>query len=194
MVQSELLIKMYEEIQSLMVLMADDIANPSYWELNFDEVLADLHLKMVEIVVRYEDKPWAELKAIVIRSLRNHKVTLTRRVYGTHRSLELGAEDIDELDDSIGGSVSLFSIDEFMESLSSDDARLLSQEVLQPSDRTLWFIKLTEHRKQATTTKNQWRLSITPLMMERAMGWSQERLEQAWNEISGTLRHISENV
>lgn len=187
--------KMFDEIKHLMRVMAVDIANPSYWQLAFDEVLAELYYKMVEVVWQYEDKPFDELKALVIKSLHNHKVTLKRRLYGTHRSLELGAIDLDLIEDCVASTMSTFILADFLASLTSDDSRALIQEMLQPSERTKWFIELSIIRKQATSPNSGWAIAITPLLMERALGWDKQRLETAWEQAAeGFREYISEDV
>jgi hypothetical protein len=167
--------------------MAKDIANPRVWQLNFQEVEGELLLKMAEVVDQYQGKPFEELKALVIKSLQNHKTTLTRRCYGTHRALEIGSADIDDdrTDEKISsGEVSGFIVDDFLRSLPTDDGRLLVREMLKPGARTRWFMNLAMVRKEVTSMNGGWQMTPTPLLMERALGWDAPRLKIAWNEVA----------
>lgn len=181
----ELSERMYGEVVNLIRVMANDIANPNYWQLVYDEVMAELSWKMAEVVWEYSDKPFDELKKLVIVSLRNHKATLTRRCYGTHRALEIGALDIDDVEDERG--VVDFHLNEFLDGLEDVDAKALICEILRPSIRTRFFIRLEIFRKGAVHDKNGWTMSVTPLMMERAMGWNAARLSHAWDKVTEYL-------
>lgn len=183
--------RMFEEIRHLMTLMAMDITNPGHWQLNFEDALADLFAKMVEVVWEYEDKPFGELKAIVIKSLHNHKVTLLRRCYGTHRVAELRMEDLDDVEDQASEDFRYFALDDFLASLPSEDSRSLVLEILRPSMRTRFFIELTIMRKMVTSDNGGWKVSLTPLLMERALGWTEQRLTVAWKEVTDTYQEYS---
>ena len=193
--RDRLVIRMYAEIENLMRAMARDIANPSCWQLAVDEVLGELTLKMVTVVYHYDDKPFSELKALVIKSLHNFKSDLRASVYDTYRSNEIGALDVDENEDRIPGETGIFLMSDFLDELPSEDSRLLVKEILEPSTITRRHMELTIIRKIATSDNGGWQMDITPLLMERALGWNRCRLKQAWEDVSNVLaEHVSSPV
>lgn len=186
--------RMHGNLIHLIKMMASDISNPNYWMLQHEEVMAELIAKMAEVTYRYADKPYDELKALVIKSLHNHKIDLTRQVYGSFRQMEIGAVPLGEPDEDDASDPTIdlpgppvFQMAEFLTDLPSDDARTLVKEIFEPSDRLRLHVELTLCRKIATAPGGGWCLNITPLLMARGLGWDKPRVAQAWNEVSKTL-------
>ena len=174
--------RMYQDLRGLLVVMAQDISNGYRWELAMDEIIAELSRVIVEVAVKYPNKPFEELKRITVTSLHNAKKTLCRRCYGTHREAEGRMEDVEDAVSLTGhDDVEPFNLEDFVAGMSGD-ARALVREVLDPSERALLFCELFRARK--TTNGGSWKFRVTPLLMARALGWDSRRLSTAWKEIS----------
>ncbi len=185
---------MHGDIICLIKVMASDISNPNHWMLQHEEVMAELIAKMAEVTYRYADKPYDELKALVIKSLHNRKIDLTRQAYGSYRALEIGALPLGEPDEDDASDPTIdppappvFQMYDFLTDLPSDDARTLVNEIFEPSDRLRRHVELTVSRKITTAPGGGWCLNITPLLMARGLGWDKERVAQAWNAVAKTL-------
>lgn len=188
--------RLLDDLHRLMWLMVWDVANNERWQLEPEEVYAELCLELVALVDRYHDKAYDELKRISVTSLRNRIYDLASACYLTNRKHEAGVlsidytpddQDSDTLEETTEVTSQLpFSMDEFCDGM-SEDARTLVNEVLFPSERTAHFLKLTAQRKRTVSPKGYWTLTITPLIMARSLGWPMKRLQAAWKEISNVI-------
>lgn len=193
-----LVVRLLDDLGKLMWAMVWDVANHDRWALAPDEVHAELCLEMVKVVNRYSVKPYDELKRLCVTCMRNRVHDLATAYYLTNRkaeaksvSLDAGFEDDGtDNDNHVGVYESiqaapdiLFDLDEYTEGM-SDDAKALIKEVLNPSERTMYFLQLVEQRKRFTSPKGFWTITITPAVMARSMGWSWDRLRMAWDEVS----------
>ena len=176
----EIVAELFEELHNLIWAMVWDICNPTRWQLEAQEVFAELSKELVEVCVVYDGKPYGELKKLAITSMRNRVKDLAVMVYKTHRSAESDIADIDDV--SVPVEIDYFDLEYVCTKLSTDACRLV-QEVLWPSERVVFFMELSRVKKEAISNKNLWSMKITPLFMERALGWSRERLENAWQEV-----------
>lgn len=185
---------LYIEIEKLMWAMVWDICNSDRWQLEADEVFGDLSLELVKVCQVYKDKEGLELKSLVIKSLQNRIKDLAVMCYKTHRKAESSSVSLDTLREDthwVGKSASIeemcnLDLEELRYQLSDDAWRLIC-ETLWPSERTKWTLDLFVMRKKAISKNGGWKLKITPLIMERALGWSQSKLQNAWDEVSSVL-------
>lgn len=207
----QLVERLLDDLHKLMWTMVWDVANSSRWQLEPEEVYAELCLELVKLVDRYYDKPFLELKKLSVTSMRNRIHDLATACYLTNRKAEALMFSIDssaEEDQTSRGDASLeiydafptsrygesyasnadavFDIVEFCSSM-SDDAKKLVAEVLNPSERTAHFLRLTAQRKQNCNPKGFWTLTITPLIMARSLGWTMERLKATWKEVGSCI-------
>lgn len=180
----EVVAELFDELHNLIWAMVWDICNPARWQLEAQEVFAELSKELVEVCVVYNDRPYDELKKLAITSMRNRVKDLAVMTYKTHRSAEANIADIDDV--SVPIEIEYFDIEYVCTKLSPDACRLV-QEVLWPSDRVVFFMELSRVKKEAISDKNLWSMKITPLFMERALGWSRDRLENAWDEVALVL-------
>ena len=165
------------------------------------DVFSDLSEELVKIVLRYYGKSENEMKPLLITSLRNRCTDLQMMEYATHR--DIGESDLGSLDEEIdmgdmecvtladklsrpGVDELYFDIDGFLDTL-GDDAYWLVNEALDPSDRMMLQVKLVVLRKCAISEYGHWKIKPTKLMYRRALGWTKERLEDAWAEVCETL-------
>lgn len=187
MVDKEVTTELFLELEKLLWAMTWDACNPERWMLCADEVFGELSAELVNVVDHYQGKPYNELKALAIVSCRNRTRDLISMCYDTHRKAETGMLDIDD-DDFIEPPIQRqrFDIKEFLDNL-TEDAQRLVLECLWPGDKTKFHLKLVEARKRFTAEKGLWQLKITPQLMMRALGWSRERLDQAWLEVMTEL-------
>jgi hypothetical protein len=184
---------LYEEIHDLMWAMVWDICNADRWQLEADEVFGDLSLELVKVCQVYKDKDGLELKSLVIKSLQNRIKDLAVICYGTHRKAESNMLDIDDLVSEPGNEISNLDLEELRYQVSDDAWRLIC-ETLWPSERTKWTLDLFVMRKKAISKNGGWKLKITPLIMERALGWSQEKLQSVWEEVSSILQYFAHGL
>jgi hypothetical protein len=199
--------RLLDDLGKLMWAMTWDIANHDRWMLDPEEVHAELCLELVKLVDRYGHRPYIELKRVCVTSMRNRVHDLATACYLTNRKAEANMISIEssQEDDQRCTDASLefvqtrptgrygdmyatsdditFDMDDFCESMSGD-ARCLVEEVLNPTDRTAYFLWLTAQRKQTVSPKGFWTLTITPAIMARSLGWSIDRLQTAWAEVS----------
>lgn len=193
--------RMLEDLHRLMWTMVWDVANFERWQLNPEEVYAELCLELVKLVDRYSTKPYDELKKLCVKSLRNRVHDLATACYLTNRKAEGRIVSLDDDSDEedghtgheevlaephngqTGGNDNIFDLESFCDGL-SDDAKALVIEILYPSERTGCYIKLTAERKKRLNPKGYWTMTITPLIMARGLGWSSDRLRDAWQEVS----------
>jgi hypothetical protein len=178
--------QVYEELKNLIRVMAHDACNSSHWQLDYDELYGELLCKMVEVVLHYHHtKSFDDLKYLTITSLRNHLISLKRRVYSTHRAVESVMLSLD--DESIVEpgycDAPRFDEQEFCSNL-SDDATALVREILHPSEYHLMVLSLTLSRKQ-NYGGCHWSINMTPILAARIMRWDMLRLQCAWQEIEG---------
>lgn len=176
--------KLYDDLQRLLWAMTWDLANDQRWQLEPDEIFAELCLELVKVVERYGDKPYIELKSLCVVCCRNRVSDLATSNYITHRKAEattLSLDD-DELEVDVGAEDAYFDVTAFTAGLSSD-ARALVMEILHPSDRAHSLYELACLRKQQVMSTMNWAVAIEPKFMQRVMGWPQFRLARAWNEV-----------
>lgn len=202
-----LTISLLDDLGKLMWAMVWDVANHDRWALEPEEVHAELCLEMVKVVKRYHAKPYDELKRLCVICMRNRVRDLATAQYLTNRkaearmiSLESSQEDDQRATDVSMEYVqarptgrygdnyamsfdNIFDVDEFTSGL-SEDATALVKEVLNPGERTMYFLQLAETRKRQSSPKGFWTLTITPAIMVRSMGWTWDRLKSAWGEVS----------
>lgn len=199
--------RLLDDLGKLMWSMVWDVANHNRWQLEAEEVHAELCLELCKLVNRYGDKPYVELKRICVTSMRNRVHDLATACYLTNRKAEglVYSLDSDQDDNPMRGDVTLeygppcfskekyeeyavgcddknFDMDEFCDGM-SDDARCLVHEILFPSERTAYFLWLTVQRKQVVSPKGFWTLTITPAILTRSLGWPASRLKIAWAEV-----------
>jgi len=195
--------KIFTDLYRLMWAIVWDYANSDRWLLEPDELFAELSCELVKVVARYKDKPYNELKAIVVVSLRNRCIDVITMAYKTHRQAESTMMSLDtdpefeetnvsgipRVSDRLGVVDSYFDLDGLYGMLSVD-ARTLVKEALGPSDRTLLQLNLVETRKAATSPMGYWKLEMTPLVLQRSLGWDEQRLKDAWTEVTCALDQV----
>lgn len=198
---SELVAILYDELYRLIWTMVWDGANSNVWLLNPDELFGELTLELVKIVDHYLGKPYLELKALAITSMRNHLRSLLAKIYGTHRAAEVSMGSLSEDGSSLisnNGEVELvelgyvfqrFDLGEFMLGL-SDDARRMVIEVFKPSNRALDLMDLSDIRKSFVSCKGFENYKVTLSTFRRCMGWDIKRYESACNEVTHALDHF----
>lgn len=177
---------LYEDLHGLIHAMAWDITNNDRWQLNHDEVYQDLSAELVRVVSIYRNKPYNELYRLVITSLRNRKSDLLKTVYLTHRQSEQTMQSLDDMVDTVGYTDSSFDMDGLLSTLSSD-AKKLVFEVIYPSSKTLYQLDVSAERKRTVSNTDSWKISITPLILRRSLGWNRKRVEMAWKEVSAAI-------
>jgi cob(I)alamin adenosyltransferase len=195
--------KIFAELYRLIWAIVWDYANPDRWLLDPEELFAELSCELVKVVTRYKDKPYDELKSIVIVSLRNRCIDVITMAYKTHRRAESSMMSLDtdpefdetnvsgipRVSDRLGVVDSYFDLDGLYNMLSVD-AKALVKEALSPSDRTLLQLGLVETRKAATSPMGYWKLEMTPLILQRSLGWDEQRLKDAWTEVTVVLNQV----
>lgn len=183
--------KLYDDLQRLLWAMTWDLANDNRWQLEPDEIFAELCLELVKTAEKYVDKPYTEIKALVVVCCRHRVYDLATMNYSTHRKAEATALslDDDELNLDVGVEVEYFDATAFMSKLSPDAKRLVA-EILHPSERTQQLYELSCLRRKSTS-KGDWSIGINPGLMQRALGWPQYRLNAAWNEVTQALQAAS---
>ncbi len=184
--------KLYDDLQRLLWAMTWDLANDQRWQLEPDEIFAELCLELVKTVERYGNKPYMELKALTVVCCRNRVSDLATSNYITHRKAEattLSLDD-DELEVDVGADDVYFDVDAFVMCL-SPDARALVMEILHPSDRANDLYALACLRRQQAMSTMNWAVAVEPKFMQRVMGWPQFRLAYAWNEVIQAVQALS---
>lgn len=198
----------FNALYRLMWSMVWDRANVDRWQLEPEEIFAELSAELVHIVATYggNGKSRLEMKRILIVSLRNRATDLCVMAYGTHRRAEAGAWSLDggsinipdsdgddancEVDlwdiawSSSGNIQSLFNLEDEIADLSEDAQALVRMAVYQDDERFQDQLDLAETRKLAVSTKNQWGLEPTSLILRRALGWPKARFDNAWDEVT----------
>lgn len=187
----ELTEQLLDKLEGLIRTMVWDVANDRRWELAYDEVKAELYATLAKVARHYQDKPYEDVERLVIQSMRNRMVELARRCYNTHRVTEGVIEDLDSLLNEPSRNTRLFNYDEFVHYLSSD-AELLVREVLDPGEYTCRVMELFLVRREQAGGE-YWRFTITPVLMQRALRWDEERLLNAWMEIQEHLADWDSN-
>lgn len=186
--QTVLIESLHEELLPLLTNMARQAARSL--GIDYEDILAEFNLQLVETVHHYQGKPREELLKLVVRSCKNKAYDLKRMHFGTHRCAEyvmlsLDA-DQDDSDDVYINPIEPSTIDCYMidmlDGLSADAITLL-HEILNPSPRALFHYALQECRKIATAKKGLEVYRISPIVVCRAIGWTRERTEIAWNEL-----------
>lgn len=180
---------LYSDLYRLLWAMVWDYANPDRWQLEPDEIFAELSAELVKVVYKYHGMPLDDMKRLVIVSMRHRCMDLAAMSYGTHRVAEQHIMDLDDVLQEPGVEVKRFDLGELYDNLSDDGGALVS-EVLNPGDRMLDVLRLVTMRKEATTTKGQWTLSPQPYMLQRALGWDTARFQAAWGEVRMVLSTI----
>ena len=214
--KQELATRMLDDLDKLMWAMSWDLANDQRWMLEVEEIHAELCLELVKIVnnPRYQGKEYIDMKRIAVVSMRNRVRDLASVCYGTHRKAEArsvsldaatdgdgsdGAEENEErtysdsvfsYNDAVGSQYFDFDMKEFLIIL-SEDARQLVCEVMNPTERTIFFLRLSIARKKHVHPKGLWTVTLTPVIMGRSLGWSKNRVEAAWKEVKIALNGAS---
>lgn len=187
----ELTITLLNQLDKLLWKVSWNIADEGRWQLEHEEVHAELVRVLVEIVARYADKPYDQLLMIAKRSIYNKITDLALACYKSHRNAEQYMVDLDDdsLSEVLGTEMSDFDLSGFMSSL-SDDAKKLAGAVLHPDqyDVLMFHLNLAVTRKKATSPSNGWNLTMTPTILQRGLGWDRLRLSRAWGEITQALR------
>ena len=195
---AELAAILYEELYRLIWAMVWDGVNDNVWLLNSDELFGELTLELVKIVGHYLGKPYLELKALAITSMRYHLRSLLTKIYGTHRAAEVNMGSLSEDGSSLisnDGEVELvelgycvyrFDLGEFVSGL-SDDAKHVVLEVFNPSSRTLELMDLSDIRKRFVSSKGYENYKVTSSTLRRCMGWDNKRYKSACSEVAVAL-------
>jgi hypothetical protein len=177
-----------------------DFARADRFYLKAEELHAELSAELVEVVLRYwdDEKPDDEMKRILIQSLRNRALDLVNKEFNTHRRAEGTMVSLDDaiepgedvtVFERVGIEDAYFDMEGFLGRLSSDGYWLV-MEALEPSERMLEIIKLTEMRKRHISSKGLWCISVTGRMLRRALGWDIARFENAWEEVQDALNEM----
>lgn len=183
--------RLYDDLQRLLWAMTWDLANEQRWQLEPDEIFAELCLELVKVAERYGDKPYTEVKSLCVVCCRNRISDLATSNYITHRKVEANtlSLDDDELEIEIGADDAYFDFAEFMSQLSADAQKLVT-EVLKPSERACTLYELSCMRKRQVLQTGNWMVSVEPRFMQRVMGWPKFRLNQAWNEVTQAVQAL----
>lgn len=201
--------RLLDDLGKLMWAMVWDVANHNRWQLDPEEVHAELCLELVKVAIRYKSRPYHDIKCLAVTCMRNRVHDLATASYLTNRKAEARMLSLDAPADTperggddaaleqvrsfdtgqgaerrgwLAANDPVFDLDDFCDGM-SEDARLLVKEVLYPSERTGYFLWLAAQRKQTTSPKGFWTLTITPAIMARSMGWGMGRLKAAWGEV-----------
>ena len=195
----------FDDLYKLLWSMTWDKSNTDYWLLEPGEIFAELSAELVHIVSTYggNGKSRLEMKRILIVSLRNRATDLCVMAYGTHRQAEIGSCSLDAPDDepdveayydvdwaSTSSVQTYFDLEDEIIDLSEDAKELARMALYQDDERFRYQIELAEDRKLAISTRDQWELKPTKLILRRALGWPKGRFRKAWREVSefvGTL-------
>ncbi len=198
---SDLVEQVYIDLEKLVWRMAYDAANSNAnWRLEPDELASELFVEMVKVCEHYPDLNLVDLKSVVVVSLYNRVSDVRRMVFGTHRKAETNMLSLDYVNEDEGGGdgrdnheklfgredARYFDLPGFIDGL-PNDARRLVLEVLWPSDRTRFQMKLFLTRKMENCRSDNWEFRLTPLMMARALGWGMTRLKDAWEDVHYAL-------
>lgn len=181
---------LYNDLEGLIWSMAWEINNPDRWQLEAREVFGDLVAELAKVVASYYGrKDYKSLYYLCIKSLRNRKNDLLSMAYLTNRKNEAIALSLDDLEDTVGESEEYFDLDAFLDEL-SNDAKKLVFEALWPSPKTIFYTQLTAARKDVVSPSGKWKITITPLILRRSLGWSERRVNSAWKQVSDVLSNV----
>lgn len=197
-IAQDMITKMYMHLNRLIWKLAWSTQDATRWQLDVEEIYAELICVLVYICNMYASKPENELIMIIKRSLYNKIADLKLACYKSHRNAEgsmisLSDSTDDEHGDweeALGMEDSHFNTEDFMKNLSSD-AYELADAVLHPEshDMITFHLSLAVARKQATSPQTGWQLTMTPTILQRGLGWDRLRLSRAWNEITQALKN-----
>lgn len=184
----------FGELYRLMWAMVWDYANPDRMRLAPDEMFAELSLELVKVVQRYggNGRTHTEIVKIIKTCLRNRCADLYVMEHKTHRraeelnvSLEEFDEDGPDLEEMLP-AIPDSSTYELLDGLSGD-AKQLATLALHPNDNLMRQVWLAVVRKKQVAPKWNWRLEMTPYMLQRALGWDGVRFGNAWEEVYQAL-------
>lgn len=188
----------FAELYRLMWAMVWETSNSARFYLNPEDMFAELSAELVYVVRHYNGElDHDDMKAVLITSLRNRCRDLMRMEYGTHRQEEYDVESLDEelpgwegvtLADKLSrpGVDELYFLPDFLDAL-SDDAWALVMEVLDPSEKLMDELALTAMRKAFVGSLGYWVISINKRVCQRALGWPDNRIDNAWEEVERAL-------
>lgn len=198
----ELMLKLYNHLDRLLWKVAWNVKDEARWQLELDEVHAELAHLTMEIAAKYSHLPFDQVLMIAKRSIRNKITDLRLQCYTSHRNAEqfmLSLDDDNDDDDAtdvssvelgeiVGVDVAYFDKQDFMNSL-SDDAKVLMDAALNPAEykRVMFHLNMAIARKEATSPSNGWHLVMTPVILQRGLGWDKLRLSRAWSQITRAL-------
>jgi len=154
---------------------------------------------LVKVAKRYQAKPYIEVKALAVTCCHNRINDLAVMNYSTHRRIEsimLSLDgnnkvsqsmastqaDADDNEIDVGKFEEYCDMDGLMQNLSIDGQRLV-KEVLNPSERAQQLVELALIRRKAVNSGDGWIFAIQPGLLQRALGWTEKRLNSAWAEV-----------
>jgi hypothetical protein len=198
----ELMERLYKHLDKLLWKVAWNVKDDARWQLELDEVHAELVQLIMEIAVKYAHLPFDQVLMVAKRSIRNKITDLRMQCYTSHRNVEQSMLSLDmdeesdenaevpsmELEEAIGTDMAYFDMQDFMCSL-SDDAKLLVDAVLNPVKygKVMFHLNMAIARKEATSLSNGWHLTMTPVILQRGLGWDKLRLSKAWSQVTMAL-------
>jgi len=187
--EKELVEMLYADIGKLMWAMVWDIANEDRWQLNADEVYGELCMELTHVVNKYHKKPYSQLKALAVTSIRNRIKDIKKALWLTYRKDEEFALSLEDISSVPGVVTEWFDLEGLLNSL-SDDGKKLVFEVLYPSASTMRQILISAQRKKSVSKRDAWSVSPNKLILRRSLGWTSSKLEIAWAEVSTALASI----
>jgi len=195
----------YRELYKLIWAIVWDYANLDRWQLQPDELFAELSAELVKVIHTYSGNglDHSSIKKLIIVCLRNRCNDLVQMAYNTHRKAEDQMLSLDSDDDGepggyvdniymaerVGVRLSVFDLVSFEDSL-SDDGKKLVGVVLDPGTRASQIFNLFITRKRVAGPKGHWKVEPTPLLLRRSLGWNKCRLDNAWDEVQQALESV----
>jgi hypothetical protein len=156
-----------------------------------------LHAEFVLVLIicanKYAYKPFEEIVRIIKSSLKNKVADYKLDCYISHRNAEQTMLSLDDTEDSnleecLGIEMSDFDMSYFL-SLLSDDGKLLVDAATNPEkyNMVVFHMNLAIARKNTTSPKNGWNITMTPIVLQRGLGWDKLKLSKVWSEVTQAL-------
>jgi len=188
---------LYEHLNRYIKWLSYRNANASNVLLQADEIEGELLYEMVKGWVYYQHRGLNndELLKVIKRMLANRIGELKYRFYHTHRHVELGMVDLDDLAELVADSGdSISSVTEskervhaYFECLTPFE-REIAVQLVQPDARVGQQLELMGHRK--SFVHRQPTVTINPYVLARALHYGVEAIKTGWDSAERKWRSM----
>lgn len=200
--------RLYEDLYRWLRWLASTEQIPGNWLLNADDIVGECGFVVVKIARSYMDKPYEEALIVCKASAHNAIGALKHKICISHRKAEFDALSLDQpmpdsddvfgdivghVEEAFGSGYSISpenfveAVEEFLDKiddLSSLDLRVLSA-LLGYDEATGRQVRLSVARRSFVYKEAP--VTITPLIVARALGESIEAVEESFERIRSVL-------